>query len=272
MDLSIVILNYRTRGLLRQCLKGLVKTSSKYKREIIVVDNASHDGTADMIAREFPGVRCIESSTNCGYGPGNNIGIRAAKGRYIAIMNPDIVVLDDSHDRLIEYLDAHADVGIVAPQLKNPNGSIQFSCYRFPSPMIPIYRRTPLGKLSAGKRAVASYLMSDWDHAEEREVDWVLGGCFMMQRNMIDQIGLFDERFFLYFDDTDICRRAWEHGWKVVYFPSASFVHLHRRESAGALFKSLMNKVTRIHIVSGVRYFQKYWKKPLPRPVEDPKQ
>lgn len=265
MDYSIVLLNYKSKGLLRQCIKGILAVAHRRTYEIIVVDNASHDGTPEMIAKEFPEARCIVSPINSGFGPGNNIGIRGALGKYIVIMNPDVVVLDDGLDRLADYMDAHPRVGIMAPQLVNPDRSIQYSCYQFPTPMIPVYRRTPFGKLAAGKRAVRAYLMQDWDHASEREVDWVLGACMVMRREMLDQIGLFDDQFFLYFEDTDLARRAWGAGWRVVYNPAVQFVHYHKRESSGGIIKALRNKVTRIHIQSGIKYFRKYWGELLPR-------
>ncbi|MBI4133081.1 glycosyltransferase family 2 protein [Candidatus Uhrbacteria bacterium] len=265
MDLSIILLNYKSRGLLRQCLRGILRAPPHATYEIIVVDNASGDGTPAMVAREFPDVRCIASSVNTGFGPGNNIGIRASRGRYVLVMNPDVVVLGDALEELVSYMDLHPDIGICGPQLVNPDGSIQYSCYRFPTPMIPMYRRTPLGNFAFARRAVGDYLMRDWDHRDEREVDWLLGACIVLRRSMLDAIGLFDEQFFLYFEDTDLCRRAWEAGHRVVYNPSVHLVHYHKRESAGSFMQIFTNKVTRVHIASGIKYFQKYWGKPLPR-------
>src|SRR3989338_9061281 len=129
MDLSIVILNYKTRGLVQTCLRGLFSESSRYEREIIVIDNASGAGTPEMVAAEFPQARVIASAVNTGFGNGNNIGIKASRGRYIMTMNPDIVVLDDALDRLVEFMDQHTDVGCVGPRLSNPDGSVQYSCY-----------------------------------------------------------------------------------------------------------------------------------------------
>lgn len=259
MDLSIIILNYKSKGLLRQCLRGILKSPIKSSYEIIVVDNASNDGTPAMISAEFPTIRCIASPINTGFGQGNNLGIKVSSGRYVAIMNPDLAILDNALDRLVAYLDTHQDVGIVGPKLANPDGSTQFSCYRYPTPMIPIYRRTLLGRTVAGKRALANYLMTDFDHKTERDVDWLLGACLVMRRSVLDKIGLFDKRFFLYFEDTDLCRRVHEAGMRVVYNPTISIVHYHRRLSAdGSLVSSLFNEVTRIHIMSAIKYFWKY--------------
>lgn len=265
MDLSIVILNYKTRGLVKTCLRGLLSVPTRYAREIIVVDNASGDGTPEMVAHEFPQVRLIASKVNTGFGAGNNTGIRAATGRYVMIMNPDIAVLDDALDRLVVFMDQNSDVGFVGPRLSNPDGSTQNSCYRFPTPLIPVYRRTPFGRLMRGQTALADYLMTDWDHTKTRDVDWLLGACIMMRRETIEKVGLFDDRFFLYFEDTDLCRRAWEANYRVVYHPEANITHYHRRESAGSIFSLMTNWIAREHVKSGIRYFLKYRGKPLPR-------
>ncbi len=266
MDLSIIIVNYQTAGLLKRCLRGIVAVPTNLEREIIVVDNDTHDGLRDMVTQEFPQVQFIVSPGNVGFGAGANIGMRLAQGRHMAIVNPDTVVLEPVFDQLVAYLDSHADVGIVGPQIVNPNGTIQTSCYRFHTPLVPAYRRTALGKTAAGERELAAFLMNDFDHASERDVDWLLGACLVVRQSVIDEIGLFDEQFFLYFEDTDWCRRAWEHGHRVVYQPAARIIHYHRRESAdGTFFENLMKPATRFHVASWLRYLWKYRRKPLPR-------
>ncbi|MBI4280804.1 glycosyltransferase family 2 protein [Candidatus Uhrbacteria bacterium] len=265
MDLSIVIVTYKSRGLLRQCLLGLRALPAARRHEIIVIDNNSQDGTRELLMNEFPEVRSIMQVSNLGFGAGGNVGIRASSGRYVAVMNPDIVVVDDSFDRLISYLDQHTKVGLVGPQLMNPDGSLQRSCYRFHTPLIPVYRRTPLGNFTFARERVSRFLMEEWDHASEREVDWLLGACLVARRALLNEIGCFDERFFLYFEDTDLCRRAWQAGWRVVYQPSARFFHYHRRASAESpLLPSLFNPVTRLHISSWIKYLWKYRGQPLP--------
>lgn len=265
MDLSIVILNYKTCGLLRQCLRGIFRAEPKLNFEIIVVDNDSHDGTPTVIANEFPQVRCITSSKNIGFGAGNNLGIREARGRHILVLNSDVVIFPGNLEQLVSYLDAHPTVGLVGPKLVNPDRSTQHSCYRFPIWPIPIYRRTPVGRLPFAERALNEYLLRDWDHDSEREVDWLLGACLMMRAELVKKIGVFDERFFLYFEDVDLCRRAWEAGWQVMYNPQVAIVHYHHRQSDdGAMVRSLNNPVTRVHIRSWIQYLLKYQGKSLP--------
>lgn len=265
MDVSIVIVNYKTKGLLKYCLKGIERAAPSLSFEVIVVDN-SRDGSAEMIKECFRNVRCIESSRNLGFAAGNNLGIVKASGKYILILNPDIVVLPRAIDEMHSFLERHPEVGILGPQLINPDKSIQYSCARFPTHWIPAFRRTPLGKLPGAQEAIRHYLMMDFDHQETRAVDWLLGACLMVRRSAFDQVGLLDERFFLYFEDVDWCRRFWEAGFQVVYYPKAKMVHYHQRLSAeDSGLQSLFSSPTRIHILSGIKYFLKYLGKENPQ-------
>ncbi|MBI5621985.1 glycosyltransferase family 2 protein [Candidatus Falkowbacteria bacterium] len=260
MELSIVILKYKSKGLMRQCLKAIRLLRLSFPYEVIVVDNASFDGSAEMVARDFPGTIFIQSDKNLGYAGGNNLGLKRSAGRYVMIVNPDILMVTNELEKMISYLDAHPRVGMLGPKLINPDGSTQMSCYHFPSFFMPFYRRTFLGKLPWFKKKVRQYLMVDWDHAESREVDWLLGGCLLIRREAMERVGLLDERFWMYFDDVDYCRRFWEAGFPVVYFAPAEVVHYHQRTSAETwwLF-GLFNKVAREHIKSWLKYFAKYF-------------
>lgn len=269
VDLSIVILNYKSKNMVKECLRGIKSVGINLNYEIIVVDNASGDGIGKMLKENFPDVKFIVSPENVGFAAGNNLGIKAANGRYVLIMNPDIAIFQGSVEALVKYMDTHPDVGLAGPKLLNPDGTVQYSVCRFPGRFTPLYRRTPLGRTEAGKREIARYLMKDWDHGEAREVDWMLGACLIVRRESLEKVGLFDERFFLYFEDTDWCRRFWEAGWKVAYAPESSMVHFHRRESAeSSLLASLFKKTTQIHILSSIKYFLKYRGKPNPRQID----
>jgi len=266
MDLSIIILNYKTRGLLKQCLKGIRLFNLPLKYEIIVVDNASNDGTAEMMKEEFKEVKFIQSEFNRGFSAGNNLGIKEARGKYLLLLNPDIAVLNNAIFKMYQFMEANPKIGLAGPKLLNPDGTIQMSVKRFPSFWAHLYRRTPLGKLPFARRVIREYLMMDWDHKDSRPVDWVLGGSMIVRREALDKVGLLDERFFLYFEDVDWCRRFWQAGWQVYYIAEAEMVHYYKRESAenpglGGLFKF----PTRAHIASGIKYFVKYLGVPLPR-------
>jgi len=266
MLLSLVSLNYKSKGLLKQCLKGIRLLKLSFPYEVIVVDNASGDGCGEMIKNEFPEVRFIQSNTNHGYAGGNNLGLKIANGEYIMIVNPDIAMLTNEIDKMLDYMKNYPGIGILGPKLINPDGTIQYSCYKFPTFFIPFFRRTFLGSLPILDNKVKNYLMANWDHKENREVDWLLGGCLLIRKTLLDKIGLLDERFWMYFEDVDICRRAWEAGYKVVYFAESEVVHYHRRTSADTswLF-GLFKKVTREHIKSWLKYFAKYFGAKNPR-------
>jgi len=259
MDLSIVILTYKSKGLLRQCLKSIRLLNIKLNYEMIVVDNASGDGVGEMLTREFPEVRFIQSPRNGGFAAGNNLGFKQAKGKYIMIVNPDILILTNEIERMATYLENNPEIGLIGPKLLNPDGSTQHSSYYFPTFLIPFYRRTFLGSLPGFKKKVEKYLMADWDHNSNREVDWLLGACLMIRKSAMDRVGYLDERFFMFFEDVDYCRRFWEAGYKVVYFAEAEVVHYHQRPSAGSWWIfGLFNRVTREHIKSWLKYFAKY--------------
>lgn len=270
MDLSIIVLSYNGKRLLRECLRSIRFADPKLRYEVIVVDNASADGSAEMVAKEFPEHRLIQAGANLGYAGGNNLGLAAAAGRHVMIMNPDIFLKDGALEELVRYLDAHPDVGMVGPKLVNGDGRTrQESAYRFHTPIVPALRRTPLGRTAWGSRKLRRFLMEDADTSGATEVDWLLGGAIVARREAVAQVGLLDERFFLYFDDVDWSRRFWEKGWKVVFLPQVSLIHLHQRQSAeGDLLGVITNPVTRIHLRSAVQYFRKYWGKPNPRTKE----
>ena len=260
MNLSIIILNYKTRGLLKQCLKGIQLFDLNLDYEIIVVDNNSCDGTIEMMKDEFTQIKLIASLVNKGYAGGMNLGIKEAKGKYLLLLNTDIAILDNSIRKLYDFMEAHPKAGLAGPKLLNPDGTTQLSCYRFPSFLIPIYRRTPLGKLPFTKKILRKYLMLDWDHKQSKTVDWILGACMIVRKEAINKVGRMDERFFLYFEDIDWCRRFWQNSYEVYYIADVELVHYHKRESAeNPGLKGVFSYPTRIHIASWLKYFAKHF-------------
>jgi len=259
MTLSIIYINYNTRGLLKQSLKHLFMIKPDVDFEIIVVDNNSYDKSVEMLKKDFPNVNIIQAKKNLGYAGGANLGIKSSNGSYIAIFNPDIFITKNSLESAINYLDNNLSTGIIGPKLVNPDNSLQYSCYRFPKIFIPILRRTFLGNMSFGKKELDFYLMKDFDHKDTKDVDWLLGGALVVRRSALEKVGYMDERYFLYFEDTDLCRTLNNVGYRVVYLPSSKMIHLHQRESAGnSVIRSIFKKTTREHIKSGIKYFLKY--------------
>lgn len=259
MKLSIVILNYRSPGLVRQCVRGVLKAGTACEFEIIVVDNGSHDGIIEWLAVNHPSVVTVPMSSNRGYAAGNNAGIKVAKGEYVLILNPDITVLAGAIDKLVAFMDGNSRVGIAGPKLVNADGSLQYSTYEFPSFWLPLFRRTLLGSLPSLEPRLRRYQMLDWDHRDSRPVDWLLGACLIARRTAIDHVGLMDERYFLYVEDTDWCRRFWAHGWEVWYAATVEMVHFHERLSAQKpLLSAVFSHITWIHIRSWLKYFRKW--------------
>lgn len=261
-DVSIIILNYKSRGLTRECIKSFQRHPSRFTYEIIVVDNGGEKEAEKTLAERFPDVRIITLSKNVGFARGNNIGARTAHGRYLLFANQDLTCLKGSLDSLILYMEEHADVGLGAPRLLNPDGTLQQSFYRFYHPITPVYRRTFLGRTPAGKRHLDRFCMKDCDLTRPQDMDWVMGAALCVRRSAVEKVGLFDERFFFYLEDIDWCKRFWEAGWRVCYVPESTMVHLHGRDSAKRMgVLSLLNPMTRRHIISAVHYFVKHWKK-----------
>lgn len=232
-DISIIVVNYNTRDLLKECLTALFSNAPACGFEVFVVDNSSRDGSRALLARHFPQCTVIGNRRNLGFARAANQAYRMSRGEYCLVMNPDLRVLPGSVQTLWEFMESHLDVGIVFPKLYNPDGSLQYSCRTFHTIGTILLRRTPLGKLLPNSRILKDHLMTDWDHNTMREVDWALGGCMMARREAVPDSQLFDERFFLYFEEVDLCYRMKKTPWKVVYNPEGAMVHHHLRESAG---------------------------------------
>ncbi len=260
MDISIIIVNYKSKGLTLNCIKSIVEADfENLSREIIVVDNNSEDNIGEILAWQYPDVVFIPNPVNVGMGAGNNVGIRRARGEYIVVMNPDTIAFKDTFTRLHAFLEAHPRVGLAGPKQFNPDRSVQDSAYRWHSLLMPLYRRTFLGRLSSTRRSVAHFLMHDYDKKEARDVDWVLGSCLFIRAKALREVGLFDERYFLYFEETDLCRRFWEKQWRVVYFPDARIIHNHDRASARQpWYTFFMSRMARNHVRSWFLYLFKW--------------
>lgn len=252
MKLSFVILGYNHRNHLRICLKHIAALNLDIPYEVIVVDNASGDGTGDMVRQLYPNARLIENEKNIGHPAGNNVGLAAARGEYIAMINPDIILQSKKDiDNIIAHLDTNKDVAFLGPKMHNPDGSIQNSCFRKYRRFTPLYRRTFFKRLPWAKKDIDRHLMADFSHEETREVEWLLGACMFIRKKAMDQIGMMNDEFFLYLGDYEWCDRAWLHKWKVVYYHDTDgVIHYHKRESDSGLPSpmQLLSPVTRIHI------------------------
>ena len=253
-EVSIIIISYDTRQFIGTCLGALARHAGDVACEVIVLDNASRDGSAEMIEQEFPWVVLVKNPANLGYAKAVNQGIRLARGRYFLVLNPDVEVAEGSVASLLSFMERNPGVGLAGAKLLYPDGTLQMSCRTFYTLPIVLLRRTPLGKLFPKARVVREHLMLDWDHNCERMVDWVLGACMMVRREAYESVGGMDERFFLYLEDVDWCFRMGKHGWKVAYAPSAVMKHYHRRESA----RLLPDRKLLSHLLSTFRFYDKW--------------
>ncbi len=260
MTLSLIVLNYNSKNLVKYFLKKVVGFEFDFNWEILVVDNASPEPVGKMMRQDYPAVNFIKSHKNLGMGGGNNLGIKHARGEYILIVNPDITLNQYAIQELVEFLKLHPKAGIAAPKIINPNKTKQETVYRFPKFATFLYRRTALGKTQKGQDYLNYYLYKDKDLTIPTQVDWVLGGCFMVAKPALEKVGLFDERFFLFLEDTDLCHRMWQNNWQVWFVPDAQVIHLpHRLSSGQGSIKDLFSKMTWIHLFSWFKYFWK-WK------------
>ncbi|HNS51278.1 MAG TPA: glycosyltransferase family 2 protein [Anaerolineae bacterium] len=257
-ELSVVIVSWNVRELLRRCLASL-RTSddlSPYPREaneIIVVDNGSGDGSADMVASEFSEVNLIRNADNRGFTAANNQGLAASHGSKLVLLNPDTQVTGDALATMAAYLAAHPRVGAVGPQLRYPDGTLQSSRRRFPTLATALLESTLLQQWWHDNPVLRHYYMLDTPDDAAQPVDWVVGACLMVRREVFEQVGGLDEGFFMYSEEMDWCHRIKDAGWEVVYLPAAVVIH-HEGKSSEQVVAA-----RHIHFQSSkVRYIRKY--------------
>jgi len=225
MDISVVIVAWNAKRYLEMCLESLETAPPRRSMEVLVVDNASGDGTAEMIETKFPWAKLIKSDENLGFAKGNNVAIRQCQGRHVTLVNPDVKVFPGCLDALADFLDQNSKVGFVGPRVLNPDMTLQSSCRRFPTLWNNLCSTTGLASAFKKSRFFAGEHMFYFPHDRILAVD-VLVGCFIMvRRETLEAVGLMDEGFYMYGDDVDWCRRCWKAGWQVVFYPGAQAIH-----------------------------------------------
>lgn len=226
ITLSICIVTYRARDYLRGCLESIAGNPPSRPYELIVVDNNSQDGTVEMLQQEFPQVRLIQTPGNQGFSRPMNMALRAARGAYLLPLNPDTLVQPGALDTLVEFLETHPEVGICGPKVLNPDGTLQKPCRRSEArPWDVIAYFSGLARLFPKSRLFGGYLMSYIDEDETHAVQGVSGSCMLIRREVTEQVGFLDERFFAYQEDADYCLQARRAGWQIYYVPAAHVVH-----------------------------------------------
>jgi len=252
IDLSIVIVSWNVKALLKRCLASLHtpnsskraysstnrgqdignSTQNALRCEIIVIDNASTDGSPDMVRHDFPDVTLIVNDSNLGFTKGTNLGVAHSSGRYILLLNPDTEVLGNALQTMVTYMDAHTDVGALGPKLLFPDGRVQPSRRRFPTLATAFLESTVIQQWSPRNRVLHRYYIQDRSDDEEQDVDWVIGACLLIRRQAWEQVGPLDESFFMYSEELDWCRRLKAAGWRVIYIPQATVVHYEGQSSS----------------------------------------
>ncbi|MBI3827519.1 MAG: glycosyltransferase family 2 protein [Candidatus Rokubacteria bacterium] len=223
-DVSVVVVSYDARALLEQCLRSVAAAAEPLAWETIVVDNASSDGSRELVAREFPEVSLLVNDTNAGFASAFNRGLGATRGRHVLMLNSDAVLLPGALPALARHLDDHSAAGAVAPRLVDPAGRPVHSCFRFPSltrPHLDVRLLAPV----IGNRFALAYPDDDPRVVVGGAVDWASGACLLLRREALDAVGALDERYFMYFEDVDLCRRLWQGGWQVACLPAVHVVH-----------------------------------------------
>jgi GT2 family glycosyltransferase len=246
---SIILVNYNSAAIIKDCLQSLRQFNQTIPSEVIVVDNASQDASPEIIAEYFPEVTLIRETINHGFGKGNNIGARVARGEFILFLNTDTIATCDFLPSLLEVMAQDHQVGIVAPQLVNRDGSLQIST----SPAISVRGEYLAQKRSHQYRRGRNLKKITQSFAHQQEVDIVVGAALLIRRKLFEQLRGFDERFFMYFEESDLCQRSQYLGWRIIYYPHVSLIHLH-----GESTKKTLDRMVLEYRRSQIYYYQKH--------------
>jgi N-acetylglucosaminyl-diphospho-decaprenol L-rhamnosyltransferase len=250
----VVVVTHQSRPFLESLLDSVMREAEQLPLEIVVVDSHSSDGGPEFVEGWYRDVRVVRMHGNWGFAAGCNAGARITRAGMILFLNPDVVVLPGSLLLMAQYMQGQKNVGVLGCKLVNPDGSLQLSCREFYTWRSALLRRTPVGRFFPDHPELVRHLLLDFDHRKPREVDWVLGTCLMCRREALDDVGGMDDRFFLYFEDVDLCYRMHCHGWKVLYYPQAVMIHHHVRHSA----KGWSRPAAWTHLRSMIRFHQKH--------------
>jgi len=227
MDLSIIIVSWNTRQWLRRCLTSIYAQPWKIDFEVFVIDNASSDGSPQMVRHAFPQVHLIENHQNLGFARACNQGLRRARGRFVVLLNPDTQLLDDAFGDMVAFLDKHPDIGALGPRIVDANGNVDPRCARrLPTLSTELFEKTRLDRRFLHSQLFGRYLMTYWDHNDSRDVEALSGACLMIRREVLDRVGMLDEDFFMYGEDIDWCHRIRQAGWRVYYYSNAQIIHV----------------------------------------------
>lgn len=234
MDVSIIIVSWNVRGYLSRCLDSIFRFTRDVSYEVIVVDNASHDGSPGMVATAFPKVRLIKNNSNAGFAAANNIGLREARGRFILFLNPDTELGNNAPKKMAAFMDSHPDASAIGCRLIYPDGSLQHSTRHFPSAFTDLMAKMYLEWIFPRSGIFNYYHMGLWGHDSLREVDVPYGACLLVRKEVLDSLGGMDEQFFMYYDEIDLCYRIKKGGGKIYFVPDITVMHHANKSSEQA--------------------------------------
>lgn len=254
-ELGICIVNWNTSELLDRCLKSILQHKGTCQIDVVVVDNASTDGSVEMIRERHPWARLIANTENRYYAAANNQGLKALHTPFKLLLNPDIEVLPGALQALLDFMRTHPQAGAAAPRLRGPDGRIQYSCRTFPRPEIIFFEALGLSRLFPRSRIFGKYRMSYWDYNEERPVEQPMASALLLRQAALDDVGLFDEQFPMFFNDVDLCQRLWEAGWEIWLAPQAEMIHI-----GGAATRLVRREMIIESHRSFIRYYEKHYR------------
>jgi len=254
-DVSVILVSYNTIEMTKKALSHLLASNTDYEMEVLIIDNASRDQSAAILRRDYPDITLIENKKNVGFGRANNQALPKIDSRYVLLLNTDAFVEPDTLAKTVRYMDGHAQCGILGVKFLGRDGSLQPSCRFFPTPWNIFLERSGLKRIFKQAKMVDDMA---WDHASVRNCDWVPGCYYLIRKEVIDQIGLFDSRYFLYYEEIDHCFAARRAGWQVTFFPHTSVVHLggESAKSAGEITAS-GQQIDVLNMESEILYFRK---------------
>lgn len=251
--ISVIIVTFNSEKFIRSCIKSVISSFIKESYEIIVVDNCSKDNTVKILYEEFKKVRLIRLTKNKGFAYANNVAFERSKGEYITLLNPDTIVTKGAFEKMADFLSENDDVGMVGAKLKNFDGSLQLSCRRFPNYLNVFFgRKSLIRNIFPDNPISRDFMLENLDYDRLQDVDWMMGAAVMMKREIVERIGLFDEDYKLFVEDTDLCFRIRKAGKRVVFLPDAVVFHYH-----GASVKEGFSKAQVYHNIGMFNFFKK---------------
>lgn len=254
--LAVVVVNHNAGDYLKRCLRSVFASSGDLDIDLVLVDNASRDGSHVHAREAFPHVRMIESPVNRGFAAAANMGIRASDAPYVFLLNPDAEITAGTLAALVKVAEDRPRVAAVGPLVRDPDGSIQPSARKVPGLMEGLGHAFA-GRAKPDNRFTRAYTMADWDRTSEREVEWVSGSALLLRRSALDEVGMFDERYFMYVEDVDLCTRLRTAGWTVLFSPEVEVVH-----ETGVSARGQRSRMAWEHSRSIYRYFVKHARGP----------